>query len=137
MSGCVVPFVLEEGIGQAQLESSSKLQEGEGCNIYGTMEVARVTGSFTVAPVAASTIAGFCGFGGFGSLPAASRCFCIGDGFGCGFGFGVTGCACCAGCAGFCSGAGFRFGIAGTVPASGFKPCGMRRTTGRSCAVPS
>jgi len=30
---------------------SSKLQEGEGCNIYGTMEVARVTGSFTIAPV--------------------------------------------------------------------------------------
>uniref|UniRef100_A0A7S2GMN4 Endoplasmic reticulum vesicle transporter C-terminal domain-containing protein n=1 Tax=Haptolina brevifila TaxID=156173 RepID=A0A7S2GMN4_9EUKA len=30
---------------------SAKLQEGEGCNIYGTMEVARVTGSFTVAPV--------------------------------------------------------------------------------------
>ena len=32
-------------------QRSSKLQEGEGCNIYGTMEVARVTGSFTVAPV--------------------------------------------------------------------------------------
>lgn len=29
---------------------SSKLQEGEGCNIYGTMEVARVTGSFHIAP---------------------------------------------------------------------------------------
>jgi len=33
-------------------QRSSKLQEGEGCNIYGTMEVARVTGSFTVAPIA-------------------------------------------------------------------------------------
>mmetsp|Transcript_17509 Transcript_17509/g.44882 ORF Transcript_17509/g.44882 Transcript_17509/m.44882 type:complete len:615 (+) Transcript_17509:62-1906(+) len=32
-------------------QRSSKLQEGEGCNIYGTMEVARVTGSFTIAPV--------------------------------------------------------------------------------------
>jgi len=29
---------------------SSKLQEGEGCNIYGTMEVARVTSSFHIAP---------------------------------------------------------------------------------------
>ena len=32
-------------------QRSSKLQEGEGCNIYGTMQVARVTGSFTIAPV--------------------------------------------------------------------------------------
>jgi len=30
---------------------SAKLQEGEGCNIYGTMEVARVTGTFSIAPV--------------------------------------------------------------------------------------
>ena len=30
---------------------SAKLQEGEGCNIYGTMQVARVTGTFSVAPI--------------------------------------------------------------------------------------
>ena len=29
---------------------SAKLQDGEGCNVYGTMEVARVTGSFNIAP---------------------------------------------------------------------------------------
>ena len=32
-------------------QRSSKLQEGEGCTIYGTMEVARVTGTFAIAPV--------------------------------------------------------------------------------------
>ena len=40
---------------QCRRESRSrmtKLQEGEGCNIYGTMEVARVTGTFSIAPLA-------------------------------------------------------------------------------------
>ena len=32
-------------------QRSAKLQEGEGCTIYGTMEVARVTGTFAIAPV--------------------------------------------------------------------------------------
>jgi len=32
-----------------------KLVEGEGCNIFGTMELARVTGSFTIAPSSTAT----------------------------------------------------------------------------------
>lgn len=32
-------------------QRSTKLQEGEGCNIFGTMQVARVTGTFSIAPV--------------------------------------------------------------------------------------
>ena len=32
-------------------QRGTKLQEGEGCNIYGTMEVARVTGTFAISPV--------------------------------------------------------------------------------------
>jgi hypothetical protein len=32
-------------------QRAAKLTEGEGCNIYGTMEVARVTGTFSIAPV--------------------------------------------------------------------------------------
>lgn len=36
---------------------AATLQDGEGCSIYGTMEVARVTGSFTIAPVSKASSA--------------------------------------------------------------------------------